>query len=231
MRKNNLKIFDSLSKTLKEVEEKEEITVYTCGPTVYDHIHIGNGRMVIVFDLLHRFLKFSYDKVKFVQNITDIDDKIINKSIEENITPPEVAEKYEKEFEKICNKMNVLPIDRPKATEFLEEMNEAIEQMLQNGTAYHTSKGVYLDISKVDYNNFEEKTNRNSRIENDSEKRNEQDFALWKNKDDYSYKPTFTEGKPGRPGWHLECFVMNNKIFNLPITIHGGGKDLQFSSS
>lgn len=223
-----MKIYDSLSKKMKEIEDKEEIRIYTCGPTVYDKIHLGNARMLVVFDLLHRFVKFRYKNVKFAQNITDIDDKIIERAELENRTPEAVAEEYTNCFLEDCDKLNLLPVIRPKATEFLQQMNDAIGEMIDLEVAYQTETGVYLDTSKVDYGKFEVKENKQQRVAHDKDKKNDEDFALWKHKNDHFYYPNFPEGKPGRPGWHLECYVMSKEILGLPFDIHGGGIDLKF---
>ena len=199
---------------------KRNVNVYVCGPTVYDFIHVGNSRSIIVFDLLHRVLKYQCQNVNFIQNITDIDDKIIARAEKENSTPKAIAEKYTDAFLEDIAKLNVLNCIRPKATDHMEDMINYIKKIEKY--TYATTDGLYINTNLIPYNLFEHRMEEKSRIQEEN-KLNSKDFALWKFKEDYFWLSPW--GK-GRPGWHLECSVMSEKY--LPLTIHGGGIDLKF---
>ena len=225
--KEKFKLFDSLSKKLKEVPLRKDLTIkiYVCGPTVYDHCHIGHGRMLITFDLLYRVIRlFSTKKIEFVQNITDIDDKIINRAKKENVSIEEISEKYTHHFLEICELLNIKkPIIRPKATEYLKQMIDYIQELLNNDKAYSTSTGIYLDTTKIPYGYFNH--NEESISHNIDNKKNETDFVLWKFTNDITYESPFGAG---RPGWHTECVCMSENILGKTFHIHGGGIDLKF---
>jgi len=207
--------------------------MYTCGPTVYNYAHIGNARPAVVSDLLVRVLRQLYSKVTYVSNITDIDDKIINASIESGEPINAITEKYEKIYNEDMNSLGVIKPDiQPHATDFINEMIDLVNKMIDNGTAYESEGHVLFNVTK--YSAYGKLSGRNiedqlagSRVEVASYKKNAGDFVLW--------KPS-SEGQPGwespwgfgRPGWHLECSTMAEQSLGLPFDIHGGGMDLIF---
>ncbi len=213
--------------------EPGRIRMYVCGPTVYDSCHIGHARPAVVFDTMRRFMEYSGLLVTFISNITDIDDKIINRSRELGISWRDLARRYQDEYEQDMTKLGVLsPSIRPRATEHIPEMIELVKGLVENGTAYVTPKGVWFDVSKfAAYGRLSGRTaddeHTEHRVEQDEEKRNPQDFALWK-----TAKPgePFWDSPwgPGRPGWHIECSAMSGKFCDFQLDIHGGGADLAF---
>ena len=212
--------------------EENKVRMYICGPTVYNYIHIGNARPVLFFDLVHRYFKYLGYEVEFVSNVTDVDDKIINRAIEEGVTEAQISEKYLNYFLE-CNKaLNALPLTAmPKVTESMDSMIEFINQLVERDFAYAVDGDVYLRIDKVrEYGQLSGKKidelEVGARIAEDSKKENPLDFVLWKKTD-----KGITWDSPwgaGRPGWHTECVVMINNQFHGKIDIHGGGTDLQF---
>lgn len=230
-----MKLYNSY--TLKTEEFKpineNEVNMYVCGPTVYNHAHIGNARPIVVFDTLRRTFEALGYKVKYVSNFTDVDDKIINKAIEENVSEKEIAERYIKAYNDVRNSLNIIPIDAtPRVTETMDEIIEFIDKLVKNGNAYNIDGDVYFSVeSDPKYGELShqklEDLNAGARVETDDKKRNPQDFALWK-KTDKGIKWDSPWGE-GRPGWHTECVVMISKEFKSSlIDIHGGGKDLKF---
>lgn len=209
------------------------VKMYVCGPTVYNYIHIGNTRPIIVFDVLARLFKYTGYNVKYVQNFTDIDDKIIKKSIEENVTCEEITKKYIDAFYEDTSKLNLLQdIVRPCVTQNLEEIKSIIQTLLDKGYAYKKGNDVVFSIKKYsDYgklsNQKQENLNNGVRIDVDLEKEDPNDFVLWKGKKDNEpyYESNFGDG---RPGWHIECSAMINKYLGSHIDIHAGGQDLIF---
>ena len=212
--------------------EENKVRMYICGPTVYNYIHIGNARPVLFFDLVHRYFKYLGYEVEFVSNVTDVDDKIINRAIEEGATEAQISEKYLNYFLE-CNKaLNALPLTAmPKVTESMDSMIEFINQLVERDFAYAVDGDVYFRIDKVrEYGQLSGKKidelEVGARIAEDSKKENPLDFVLWKKTD-----KGITWDSPwgaGRPGWHTECVVMINNQFHGKIDIHGGGTDLQF---
>ena len=229
-----IKIYNSLSNKLEEFKpiREGEVSMYVCGPTVYNHIHIGNSRPVVFFDTVARFFKYMGYKVTYVSNFTDIDDKIIKKALEEGVTEREVSEKYIKAISRTYQRLNCLPHDKnPKVTENIESIIKFIDDMVQNGGAYAVDGDVFFDVCKIkEYGALSGQTTENlitgARIEQNDKKHNPIDFVLWK-KTDKGIKWDSPWGE-GRPGWHTECVVMINNIFKDKIDIHGGGNDLKF---
>ena len=229
-----LMIYNSLSDKLEEFKPIHEgkVNMYVCGPTVYNYIHIGNARPVIFYDMLKRYLTFLGYDVTYASNITDVDDKIIKKAIEENKTEHEIASFYENAFFEAVKKVGSNKPDIiPHATDYIEEMINFIQKLVDAGYAYESNGDVYFRVSKVaDYgclsNQVSEDLNQGARISINDNKENPLDFALWK-KTDEGIKWNSPFGM-GRPGWHTECVVMNHKLFNGEIDIHGGGMDLKF---
>lgn len=214
--------------------EPGKIRMYVCGPTVYDQIHVGNGRTFLAFDVIRRYLTYKGYQVTFAQNLTDVDDKIINRANDQGRTPEEVAAEFSDAFIEQMHRLNVLDPDiRPRATREIPAMIEMIQGLIEQGHAYAPGNGdVYFSVRSdpgygcVSGRNVDE-LKVGARIEANDEKRDPLDFALWK-----AAKP----GEPmwdspwgkGRPGWHTECSAMVHRYLGTPIDIHGGGQDLQF---
>lgn len=229
-----IKIYNTLSKKVETFEplHNGKVNMYVCGPTVYGDIHVGNARPVIFFDFVKRYLSHLNYDVFYVSNITDIDDRIVEKAIEEKTSEDIIANKYTEAFINITKSIgSKLPDKMPKATHYISDMVRYIEKLLKDGYAYVKDSGVYFRVSKVkDYGKLSgqilENLEENIRIDNEDDKENSKDFALWKKVDEgVEFESPF--GK-GRPGWHTECAVMNHEIFNGEIDIHGGGADLIF---
>lgn len=227
-----MKIYNSLTNSLENFNsiEKNKVGIYVCGPTVYNYIHIGNSRPIIVFDVLARYLKSIGYEVKFVQNFTDIDDKIIKKSIEEKVPFKDITEKYISAFLEDISKLNIIEgILRPRVSENIPEIIQMIENLIDNSYAYELNGDVLFDVHKYrDYGKLSNRTISNKEnVEETETKKNVEDFALWKKK---------KEGEPywdspwskGRPGWHIECSAMSEKYLGKNFDIHCGGLDLIF---
>lgn len=231
-----MKLYNTMTNKIEEFKtiEENKVKMYVCGPTVYNYIHLGNARPIVVFDTLARYFKYKGMEVDYVQNFTDVDDKIINKSIEEGISASEVSEKYIKCFFEDINRLNILEsVKRPKVTENMEEIIEIIQKLIDNGFAYEKDGDVYFEVKKYkDYGKLSnqkiEELELGARIDVSEIKKNPMDFALWKKKK--------KEGEPfwespwgqGRPGWHIECSAMAKKYLGDTFDIHGGGQDLVF---
>ena len=214
---------------------KNKIGMYVCGPTVYENPHIGNARPLVVFDILFRLLKCSYgeNKINYVRNITDIDDKIIQSSIEKNISTKELTKSITKNFHEDCIYLNCQnPSHEPKATENISLMIEMVDKLVKKNFAYINNQHVYFEVKK--FKEYGKLSNKKldqliagSRVEVSDNKKNPEDFVLWKpSKDNEPYWDS-PWGK-GRPGWHLECSVMSKKFLGDKFDIHGGGRDLIF---
>ena len=214
-------------------KEKKNVGMYVCGPTVYDDPHIGNARPLVIFDILYKLLKNEFPSVTYVRNITDIDDKIIKSSQEQKISSKELTEKVTKNFLDDCKFLNCdNPTHQPKATEHIDLMIEMINDLIKKGFAYENKKHVYFEVKK--FSDYGELSNKNledliagSRVEISENKKNSEDFVLWKpsNNDEPAWDSPW--GK-GRPGWHLECSAMSKKFLGNEFDIHGGGIDLIF---
>lgn len=229
-----LVIYNSLTNKMEEFKpiNGNKVNMYVCGPTVYGYIHIGNARPVIFYDMLRRYLAFSGYDVTYASNITDVDDKIINKAVSDNTTEKVVAKMFEDAYWDSVDKVGSSKPDLiPHATDYINEMIELIEDLIQKGYAYVSDGDVFFRVSKIkDYgclsNQQIEELNSGARISVDDKKENPLDFALWK-KTEVGIKWDSPFGA-GRPGWHTECVVMNHKLFGDVIDIHGGGMDLKF---
>jgi len=231
-KENNMKLLDTLSKSKQEIDTSKKVKIYLCGVTVYDESHIGHARTIIVFDVLRKYLESKGIEIEFIQNFTDVDDKIINRANTENKTADEISTKYIENYFTDFDGLNVKrATNYPKATEHIEDIIEFIEKLIQKGVAYTTKNGVYFSVSKFPkYGKLSKKKidelQSGVRIEVDEEKNDPLDFAVWKlsNKE-----PTWNSpwGK-GRPGWHIECSVMSIKYLGENFDIHGGGRDLIF---
>ncbi len=230
-----MKIYNSLTRKKEEFQtiEPNKVRMYVCGPTVYNYFHIGNARPFTVFDTFRRYLEYRGYEVNYIQNFTDVDDKIINRANEEKLNSLEVSEKYIAEYFKDADALGIHRATvHPKVTDTIEEIIAFIEVLVQKGYAYASNGDVYFDTKRFDTYGKLSKQNledleMGARIEVNEQKKNPMDFVLWKAK-----KP----GEPswvspwgeGRPGWHIECSVMSTKYLGETIDIHCGGQDLMF---
>ena len=230
-----LKIYNSLTNKIEEFipKNKNTVNMYVCGPTVYNYIHIGNARPVIFFDTFKKYLEFKGFTVNYASNITDVDDKIINKAIEEGVTEKEITDRYEKAYFEDVNRLGSNKPDFvPHATEYIPEMESFIKGLEDKGYAYSNDGDVYFRINKLqEYgilsNQNKDELENGVRIDVSDKKESPLDFTLWK-KTDKGIQWESPFGK-GRPGWHTECVCMIDKIFNhTEIDVHGGGMDLKF---
>ena len=230
-----MKIYNTLTRQKEELVpiEPGKMKIYACGPTVYNYIHIGNARPIIVFDTLRRYLTYLGYDVSYVQNFTDIDDKMINRAKDENTTVKALADKYIAEYFTDARGLNVMDATiHPKATENIDAIIDLIQQLIDKGHAYESNGDVYFstksdkNYGKLSHQPLED-LEAGSRVDVSEQKNDAMDFALWKNQ-----KP----GEPawespwgmGRPGWHIECSAMACKYLAETIDIHGGGQDLIF---
>ena len=231
----SFKIFNSLNGQKEEFNpcNPEHIKIYACGPTVYNYAHIGNARMAVVFDTFVRTLRMFYPKVTYVSNITDIDDKIIEAAHEQKVEISSITEKYTKIYNDDMAELNVLMPDiQPKATEYIPEMIELIEDLISKDFAYEKEGHVLFHVPNYDNYGKLSKRNRDeqiagSRVEIAPFKKDPADFVLWK-PSDKSQPGWDSPWGVGRPGWHTECSAMSKKTLGLPFDIHGGGRDLIF---
>jgi cysteinyl-tRNA synthetase len=213
--------------------DEKNIGMYVCGPTVYDDPHIGNARPIVIFDILFKILKSKYASVTYVRNITDVDDKIIKSSNEKKISISDLTHTVIKSFSEDCNYLNCeIPTAQPKATEHIDLMIEMISELIKKGFAYENNKHVYFEVKKFeDYGQLSNKKLEEliagSRIEVSDNKKNSEDFVLWKPSSENEPSWDSPWGK-GRPGWHLECSAMSKKFLGNEFDIHGGGIDLIF---
>ncbi len=230
-----MKIYNTLTKKKEEFIPLEEgkVRMYVCGPTVYNYIHIGNARPVIVFDTVRRYLEYKGYEVNFVSNFTDVDDKIIKRANEEGVSATEISERFINEFRKDLGELNVKPAtSNPKATEEIDGMIEMITDLIEKGHAYEKNGTVYFRTRSFDeYGKLSKKNiddlEAGIRIAVSDEKEDPMDFVLWKPKKEG--EPYWTSPwSDGRPGWHIECSVMSKRYLGEQIDIHAGGEDLVF---
>ena len=234
-----MKIYNTLSRRKEEFEPHEpgKVSMYVCGPTVYNLIHIGNARPMIVFDTVRRYMEYKGWQVNYVSNFTDVDDKIIKKAQEEGVEPSVISERYIEECKKDMKALNVMPATiHPKATQEIDGMLEMINTLLKKGYAYTAEDGTvyfktrsFKEYGKLSHKNLDDLRggNRSLLVSGEDQKEDPLDFVLWKPK---------KEGEPywespwceGRPGWHIECSVMSKKYLGDEIDIHAGGEDLIF---
>ena len=236
-----MKIYNTLSRSkevFKPIEEGK-IRMYVCGPTVYDYMHIGNARPLVVFDTFRRFAQYRGYDVTYVVNFTDVDDKIIKKSIEEGITTKEVTDRYIAQYMTDAKALNLDEEDtiHPRATEVMDDIIDFVKGLIDKGMAYVSDGDVYFDVSKKsDYGKLSRK-NLEDLVHGASQRLDDKDAGKKKNPADFTlWKKTKLEGEvawdspwgKGRPGWHIECSTMNKKILGDTIDIHAGGEDLEF---
>ncbi|MDH3704567.1 MAG: cysteine--tRNA ligase [Acidimicrobiia bacterium] len=232
-----MQLYDTLTGTKRPLEPRDpgRVTLYACGPTVYDAPHLGHARNALTYDVLRRYLEWRGVEVHHVANVTDIDDNIINRAKQEDSTEPAVAAMWERVYVDAMDALDVLhPHDRPHATEYVDQMVAFVGSLLDRGVAYQTPSGVYLSVEAVDdygalvhRSPAELREGAGARVDVDDDKRDPLDFAVWK-----AAKP----GEPrwpapwgdGRPGWHIECVAMSLDLLGEDFDIHGGGDDLAF---
>ena len=230
-----MKIFNTMTRSKEEFKPLEEgkVKMYVCGPTVYNYIHVGNARPFIIFDTLRRYLEYRGYDVTFVQNFTDVDDKIIKRGHEEGIAPEEVAQKYIKEYFVDADGLGIKRASvHPQVTENIEQIIEFVKELEDKGYAYAVNGDVYFDTQKFEgYGKLsgikQEELEAGSRIEVNDQKKHPMDFVLWKAKKEGEPGWTSPWGE-GRPGWHIECSVMSRRYLGDTIDIHAGGQDLKF---
>jgi cysteinyl-tRNA synthetase len=231
----NITVYNTMNNRKEKFVPREEgkVSIYVCGPTTYNYIHLGNARPIVVFDAIRRYFIYQGQQVTYVQNFTDVDDKIINRAKEEGITAAAVAEKYIAAYFEDVAALNVMKADiHPKVTEHMADIIDIVQKLIDNGYAYEAEGDVYYSVSKfADYGKLSgrdiEDMKAGARVEVGDIKRDPMDFALWK-----AAKP----GEPawqspwgmGRPGWHIECSAMSHKYLGDDFDIHGGGADLIF---
>jgi len=231
-----LRVYNTLSqkKEIFRPRQNKKVNLFVCGPTVYDFSHIGHARTYIAFDMIAKYLKEKGYKVFYLQNITDIDDKIIKRAKEKNITPKQLARKFEKEYYKDMKALGITSVSKyARATDYIQEIINQVKKLIEKGVAYRINDGIYYDITKFkDYGKLSRRTvlqaeDAVSRIDEAKEKRNKGDFCLWK----FS-KPGEPKWKSpwgwGRPGWHIEDTAITQKHFGYQYDIHGGARDLIF---
>jgi cysteinyl-tRNA synthetase len=235
-----MRLYNTLTKRMEELNLGKTVKMYVCGITAYDYSHIGHARTFVFFDVLRRYLEYKGYKVIYVQNFTDVDDKIVRRAVEEGKTQKDIAEKFIEEFLKDMEALNVkMPDYMPKVTDHIGDIIQAIERLIDLGYAYEVEnengKDVYFHVPAFEsYGKLSgmslEELNRH-RIEPNPKKRDVKDFALWKSAKEEDFKAKAVFESPwgyGRPGWHIECSVMSAKYLGVPFDIHGGGRDLIF---
>ena len=231
-----MKVYNTLTRKKEELKTIEEgkVRIYVCGPTVYNFFHIGNARPFVVFDTLRKYLKYRGYDVKFVQNFTDVDDKIINKAREEGVTAPEISERYIEEYYKDAAALNVEKADvHPKVSEHIPEIITFVQTLIDKGYAYERNGDVYFSTRKFEgYGKLSRKDidelESGARIAINEDKDDPLDFALWKARKEPDEIAWECPWGMGRPGWHIECSAMAKKHLGDTIDIHAGGQDLQF---
>ena len=229
-----IRLYNSKSLSVEEFKPIKEgqVSMYVCGPTVYNYAHIGNARPMVVFDVLKRLFEAEGYKVSYVSNFTDVDDKIINKALEENVGEEVIAQRYIDAYQAVRTQLNTeLPDITPRVTETMDEIIEFVDELVKSGHAYEVNGDVYFSVDSVPTygeisHQHTDQLEAGARIEENDQKKNPYDFALWK-KTEKGIKWDSPWG-PGRPGWHTECVVMINNNLGPKIDIHGGGMDLRF---
>ena len=232
-----IELYDTLTGEIRPLKPREpgKVALYACGPTVYDHPHLGHARSALTYDVLRRYLEWRGLDVRHVANVTDIDDNIINRARDEGRTESDVAVEWERVYIDAMARLDVLdPHDRPRATEWVAEMVDFVGRIMDAGAAYTTGTGVYLRVGSVHgYGDLvhrgldDLRASAGARVEVDEDKEDPLDFALWKaaKPDEPSWPSPWG---PGRPGWHIECVAMSLGILGDDFDIHGGGNDLVF---
>ncbi|KGM95252.1 cysteinyl-tRNA synthetase [Clostridium novyi A str. 4552] len=230
-----MKLFNTMTRQKEEFKpiKDGEVSMYVCGPTVYNYFHIGNGRTFLVFDTIRRYFEYRGYKVRFIQNFTDIDDKMIKKANEENITVKELGDRFIQEYYKDADGLNIKRATvNPRATEYMDEIIEFVKDLIDKGYAYEVNGDVYFntkqfkEYGKLSGQNLDD-LQAGARISIDERKKDPMDFAIWKSEKPGEPSWNCPWGK-GRPGWHIECSCMAHKLLGDTIDIHAGGADLVF---
>ncbi len=231
-----MKVYNTLTRRKEELvpQDPKKLTMYVCGPTVYNYIHIGNARPIVVFDTMRKYLEYRGQKVKYVQNFTDVDDKIINRAREEGISALEVGEKYIAAYYEDVKQLNVAPATvHPRVTQTMPDIIKFVQGLIDKGMAYEVNGDVYYrtrkfpGYGKLSGKNIDE-LESGFRVEVNDVKEDPLDFALWKarkSEDEIAWESPWGMG---RPGWHIECSAMSRKYLGETIDLHAGGEDLQF---
>ncbi|CAG7838892.1 cysteinyl-tRNA synthetase [Clostridium novyi B str. ATCC 27606] len=230
-----MKLFNTMTRQKEEFKpiKDGEVSMYVCGPTVYNYFHIGNGRTFLVFDTIRRYFEYKGYKVNFIQNFTDIDDKMIKKANEENVTVKELGDRFINEYYKDADGLNIKRATvNPRATEFMDEIISFVKDLIDKGYAYEVDGDVYFSTKKfAEYGKLSgqnlDDLQAGARITVDERKQDPMDFAIWKNEKPGEPSWESPWGK-GRPGWHIECSCMAHKLLGDTIDIHAGGADLVF---
>lgn len=229
-----LKVYNSLTNSIEDFKPMQEgkVSMYVCGPTVYNYIHIGNARPAVFFDVVHRYFKMAGYDVNYISNFTDIDDKIINRAIEEGVSEEDISLKYIQAYNEDLHNLNCLDVNiRCKVTDYMEHITDFIDKLIAKGYAYKAGSDVYFNVSKLNEygqlsNNKIEDLNAGERIAVNDNKIHPADFTLWKETDKGIVFDS--NNGAGRPGWHTECVVMIKALTDGKVDIHGGGQDLCF---
>ena len=231
-----MKIYNTMTRQKEDfvTQTPGEVRMYVCGPTVYNFIHIGNARPLVVFDTMRKYLEYRGNKVKYVQNFTDVDDKIINRSREEGIPPMDVANKYIKEFFDDAESMNVRKADvHPRVSETMDDIIQFVQDLIDKGYAYEVDGDVYYrarkfeGYGKLSHQNIDD-LESGARIMIEEKKEDPLDFALWKARKEPDEIAWESPWGMGRPGWHIECSTMSRKYLGDTLDLHAGGQDLIF---
>ncbi len=230
-----IRVYNTLTQKKEEFKEIHpgEVRMYVCGPTVYDHSHIGHGRAAVVFDIIYRYLQYRGYKVIYVRNYTDVDDKIINKANQEGVSAQEIAERYIESYDRDMEALRVAPpTHTPRVSEHIPDIIQTIQTLIDKGYAYVSEGNVWFSVRKFpEYGKLSKRSPdemlAGARVEPGEGKKDPLDFALWKKAKPGEPKWQSPWGE-GRPGWHIECSVMSAKYLGTPFDIHGGGKDLIF---
>lgn len=232
-----MKVYNTLERKKEEFKtiNEGEALIYVCGPTVYDNIHIGNARPLVVFDTFRRYLIYKGLSVKYVVNFTDIDDKIIDRANEKGVKISEITETYINAFNEVAKGLNLYEEKtiHPRATNYIDQIINFVKGLIEKGAAYDREDAVYFDIEKArDYGKLSKKNiddlRSGARIDVNEHKKNPMDFALWKKKKEENEPSWDSPWGEGRPGWHIECSTMAKSILGETIDMHGGGEDLEF---
>ena len=231
-----LKVYNTLTNSKEEFKPIEEgkVGMYVCGQTVYDNMHIGHGRTYIAFDIIRRYLQYRGYEVKTVINITDVNDKIDNRADEEGKEPEEIAEKYARINLEDFKKLGIRAEAFPRASEYIGEMKELVQRLVEKGFAYESEGNVFFDVKKFeDYGKLSNQDLDDLKSERDDikdreAKKDPRDFVLWRARKDYEHETYESPWGEGVPGWHIECSAMSSKLLGDKFDIHGGGVDLVF---
>ncbi len=230
-----MRVYNTFTRHLDELELDKKVKMYVCGITAYDYSHIGHARSSVFFDTVRRYLEYKGHKVTYVQNFTDVDDKIVNRAVQESSTQKGVARKFIDEYLKDMDELNVRETVQPLVSVHITDIVDAIKKLIEKGYAYQVDGDIYFHVPSFDRYGELSGMSLNElnqhRIEPDSRKKDVKDFALWKSAKDEDYQAEAAFDSPwgkGRPGWHIECSVLANNYLGVPFDIHGGGKDLIF---